>query len=504
MPRSPLDPALDPTLRDDWRVGPVVYQVFPDRFVPPDDPGALAARFPAPRRPRSWRQRPRKGRYLPELGVWSHELDFWGGDLHGVRRRLDHVAGLADVLYLNPVTPALTNHRYDPWDWAAVDPALGGEAALEALIADASGRGLEVVLDGVFNHMGRAGPRFQRALAGEGRGWFDFDPAFHDGYRAWADVKNLPAVRLEAPEVQAAAFAGPGSAVQRWLRAGVGGWRLDVAHDLGPSLLSALRAAAREARADAWVVGEVWNYPEGWLSCLDGVLNMFLRRQVLSLVRGELSPMGFGRDLGRLVGDCGLAGLLRSWLVLDNHDTPRLASELDEPWQRRLARVLQFTLPGAPVIYYGAELGLSGGHDPENRGPMPWSRVRGGDPALAWMRALVGLRRGLPSLRYGALRVVESERLVGFVRRTERVAETAVVLVNPGPEAVSERVTLRAPRLMSGTPMRDRLAEALGAERVVVGSCDCGTLPVTVAARSAVVLAPEMPPETGHSAYRRL
>ncbi|MCB9763603.1 MAG: glycoside hydrolase family 13 protein [Alphaproteobacteria bacterium] len=473
-----------------------MYQVFPDRFAPPDAPPPPAP----PRRARPWSKTPRKGRYLPSAGVWSHELHVWGGTLTGVRAHLDHVAALADVLYLNPIHDALTNHRYDARDWTRVDPLLGTRDDVVALAEDLHRRGLRLMLDGVFNHLGRTAPAFQRALThpdAPERAWFDLDARYTHGARSWFDVFNLPEVRLEHPAVRKLAFEGPDSVVQRWLREGADGWRLDVAHDLGPALCAAIRQGARAAKPDAWVVGEVWNDPRGWLDTLDGVLNMHLRVLLLELVDGTLAPARFGRLLERHLADAGIEGLLRSWLVLDNHDTPRLASRLPKPWQRRLAQTLQLALPGSPVLYYGVEIGMTGDGDPTNRAPMRWDEVPG-HPELERLRTLLDLRRRLPALRFGDATVLDGEGLVAFTRHTDRVEETVLVLVNPGPEPVTERLALRDPRLMSGSPLEDALHPG---ETVHV---DAGTVRVSVPARGARLLTPRMPPAWGYDPYRRL
>ena len=111
------------------------------------------------------------------------------------------------------------------------------------------------------------------------------------------------------------------------------------------------------------------------------------------------------------------------------HDLPRLHTEFPEAGPRRLLQALQFTLPGAPNLYYGVEVGMEGGPDPANRGPMRWDRVQANHPELAWVRQLIALRREHRALRVGDFRSVESQRLFAFERHTDRVLETVVVLV---------------------------------------------------------------------------
>ncbi|HLO97916.1 MAG TPA: alpha-amylase family glycosyl hydrolase, partial [Fimbriimonas sp.] len=116
----------------DWRNGAIVYQIFVDRFVAPSDRKAKAKFFKAPKTYKEWSETPKGGHFSPELGVWTHELDFWGGDLKGVTSKLDYIKGLgAEIVYLNPIHEAFTNHKYDATDYLKVDPAFGTQADLK-------------------------------------------------------------------------------------------------------------------------------------------------------------------------------------------------------------------------------------------------------------------------------------------------------------------------------------------------------------------------------------
>ena len=225
----------------DWRAGAVVYQVFVDRFAPSSDLDAKRALYPAPKTLRAWHETPAKGHFVESAGVWSHEIDFWGGDLASVRGKLDHLRAIsADVLYLNPIHLAYTNHKYDSADYLEVSPEYGSRADLRMLVGDAHGRGLKVVLDGVFNHVGRRHRLFEEAMRDPNskyRSWFFIGSEYPNGYRGWADVANLPDLHVEREEVREHLWNSPDSAVRSYLRDGVDGWRLDVASDLGPHFL---------------------------------------------------------------------------------------------------------------------------------------------------------------------------------------------------------------------------------------------------------------------------
>jgi glycosidase len=441
--------------REDWRYGTVLYQIFVDRFAPSERLASKSEHYLPPRRIRSWDELPERGEYLLEERNSRAELDFWGGDLQSVMGRLDHIQSLGvETVYLNPIFEAFTNHKYDASDYLKVDPQYGSNEELRALRDELHRRGMRLMLDGVFNHMGRRSPHFQAALAAGDGSFFAVDGRYKLGYRGWRNVGNLPELNLENPAVRERLWKGPGSVVRRYLSEfGIDGWRLDVAPDVGFEYLAELTASAHEEKPDCVVIGECWNYPEEWLRVVDGIMNMHARTLTVEMVNGRLSPFACMRAIERMVADGGQEGLLRSHFVLDNHDLPRLRHVVPDNQKRALLRFLQFMLPGSPVIYYGSEVGMEGGHDPLNRAPMRWDLVSEENAELAWVRRLVELRRENPALRLGDHRALDATRLFAFLRVTDRARETILVLANPSDEPVTEVIPIRDSRWMDAAPV---------------------------------------------------
>lgn len=445
----------------DWRNGAIVYQVFVDRFAPSHDLDAKRHLYPAPKTLHNWAELPSRGCKVDELGVWSQELQFWGGDLTSLRGKLDYVQTLGvDVLYLNPIQLAYTNHKYDAIDYFKVSPEYGTRDDVIALAHDCHRRDMKLMLDGVFNHMGKHSPFFKEAMEieeSEYREWYFIGSEFTTGYRGWVDVPNLPEVRVENVKVRNRLWREADSVVQGYLRDGVDGWRLDVACDLGFNYLKELTDAAHDAKSDSWVVGEVWNYPEQWSPSLDGIMNMHARFLILSLMQGKIAPAHFGRLVARMIEDAGLEWMLKCWLVLDNHDTRRLRHEICSDELRHMAQVLQFTLPGSPVIYYGTELGMDGGDDPLCRAPMRWDLASDSNANLAFMKKLIAIRKSSRALRIGDFRLLDTDHLLAFARITDRVTETTIVIANPAGKHVREIIAVRDGKLMSSSELVDEL-----------------------------------------------
>ncbi|HMP42418.1 MAG TPA: alpha-amylase family glycosyl hydrolase [Roseiflexaceae bacterium] len=219
----------------DWRNGAIVYQVLVDRFAPSARLEDKRGLYPAPKVLRDWTEAPQPGNYLVDERLNSQELDFWGGDLASLLSRLDHVESLgADVLYLNPIHLAYTNHKYDALDFQKISPEFGDRTDFVRLAADVHARGMKLVLDGVFNHMGRNAPIFQDAITNPDsvwRNWFAIGPQYTGGARVWTGYQNLPELNLANPAVRAYLYEDPTSVLRSYLRDGADGWRLDTAFE---------------------------------------------------------------------------------------------------------------------------------------------------------------------------------------------------------------------------------------------------------------------------------
>ncbi len=465
----------------DWVRDAVFYQIFPDRF-------ARSGRVPVPGPLEPWDQPPT-----------SH--GFKGGDLYGVAEQLPYLADLGvNAIYLCPIFASASNHRYHTYDYMAVDPLLGGDDALRFLLDEAHARGIRVVLDGVFNHTGRGFWAFHHVLEnGAGspyREWFHFHQAAlngarpfrpypwhadHDawpadpadepadgkgdeafrrlGYRAWWGLPALPKLNTENPEVREHLM----TVAEHWLRFGIDGWRLDVPMEIHtPGFWQEFRTRVRGVNPEAYIVGEIWHECGPWLAGdrFDAVMNYPLAFAILGYAAQEhlnhaavgrqneyrngtvvRDGAGTGAELERLMALYDPAVTYVQLNLLDSHDSPRfrtLAGGDEAAW--RLATLLLATLPGAPCIYYGDEVGLEGDHDPDCRRSFPRDQARWNHESLAWTKAVLAMRHAVPVLRRGSFRVAGAAGLaMGFLRADEG-GEAAVVATNAGDGEVTLRL----------------------------------------------------------------
>jgi len=476
----------------DWHLESVVYEVFPDRFASAGlgiDPPEWAV-------PRGWNELPTgRGRQTP--------VEWFGGDLVGLERRLGHVASLgANVLYLTPVFPARTTHRYDATTFDSIDPLLGGDAALAALTSAAHARGIRVLGDLTTNHVGSAHAWFVAAQAGREpeRGFFYFDDSLPHGYESWAGVRTLPKLDYRSQELRRRVYEDDSSVVRRWLEPpfALDGWRIDVAHmtgrrhdvDVHVEVSHGVRSAAVAARPDALVVAEdPHDYrPDlragGW----HGTMNYpGFTRPVWSWLRADVLPpvpahefvelpVGVPRLSGEDAVECMMrfrAGvpwprIAHSWLILDSHDTARFRTIAGSRARQLVGVGMQMTSPGVPMVFAGDELGLEGAWGEDARRTMPWEQPEDWDAELLdAYRRLVALRRESPALARGGIRYAHvSPDAIAYLRETDD--ETVVCLA-----ARAAHEPVRVPLATLGGAELETLAgddaETAGGEAVLPG-----------------------------------
>lgn len=481
-------------------MGRIVYQVIVDRFVPAENLADKQSLYAYPRTLKQWHELPKGGSFMADAKYWSHELEFWGGDLKSLMTKLDYLKELdIDMLYLNPIFDSLSNHKYDASDYLKISPEYGDIQDLKALADALHQQNQRLILDGVFNHMGVNSPYFQSALdeSSPYRQWFYFGQSYPEGVRLWADAKSLPELNLENEAVKDYIYKKESSVIRSYLKQGVDGFRLDVAFDIGYDILKDLTNHAHQEKDTALIVGETWNYPKRWLNAMDGVMNFTLREIIFHTVEQTFSPKKTNTLLEKMVTDCGVDALLKSWNILDNHDTVRLNHRLKQPDQI-LAEVMQFTFPGSPNLYYGSELGMTGGNDPENRAPMAWDLYDETSERLAWVKRLIQVHKQEKALMVGDYLPLLSESFIAYERHTDDVSDTVLVIINPSEKTQEEHILVPDSSLMNFSKFDILLGDTKEVSMVA------GLLKVKLEPKSFVLLKPSTQPEKSYTPYKRV
>ncbi|MGL1935510.1 MAG: glycoside hydrolase family 13 protein [Fibrobacterales bacterium] len=386
-----------------WVKSAIFYQIFPDRFA--------------------------RSSSVTPIGVykeWGSEptyANIMGGNLRGVIEKLDYLTDLGiTALYLCPIFTSASNHRYHTHDYFEIDPILGTLDDFKELIAAAHDRDIKIVLDGVFNHCSRGFFQFNSVLEqGEES---PFTEWFHINhypikpytrtktveYECWWNNKALPKFNTDNAEVRNFIF----SVAEYWLSLGIDGWRLDVPNEIDDdSFWREFRKRVKAINADAYIVGEIWDDPSRWLAGdqFDAVMNYRIRQAVLNVLckvpKGDQSSLG-----NKISTEHFLRLLQKSFTVsephaqmnlLGSHDTHRIMTIAKGSHERVMqAFALLFFLPGAPCIYYGDEIGLAGGADPECRRCFPWDTVEAESPLFVFVKEMISLRKRHRTLQSGA------------------------------------------------------------------------------------------------------
>ncbi len=433
----------------------VVYQIFPDRFYR-DASGSkgrvkkIAAAHPEATFHDEWNERPTLN--LDPANGDNMALDFFGGTLKGIRQKLDYIQSLgANVIYLNPIFRARTNHRYDTGSYEEVDPILGTTEDFIQLTEAAKKRGMHVMLDGVFSHTGADSQYFNRFGRYDSVGayqspdspyadWFTFEK-FPDKYKSWWGFYTLPAVDKSNPVYRQYLLNDENGVFPEWVKRGACGWRLDVADELPMDLLREMRTAIKNVDPESVLLGEVWEDASNKVSygtprsyvlgdTLDSVMNYPLRRGVIDFFNGvidayqlqrvilnqqEVYPAPFYYALMNLLGSHDRVRILNALCGYDRAGAIQmerteagkvtLTDHQLETAKKRYHEAIKLlcALPGAPTVYYGDEIGMTGMADPWNRAPMAWDFA---DEALrASIAELLNDRRNSPVLQTGHLRV---------------------------------------------------------------------------------------------------
>ncbi len=431
----------------EWGRDATIYQIFPDRFAR----SAAAAAEPTPH----WAVAAEWDDPPIHVGP-DTPLQFFGGDLDGITEHLDHLESLGmDCVYLTPVFPGESNHRYNASTFDEVDPLLGGDDAYRRLIDAAHARGMTVLGDLTSNHTGDTHEWFLAAREDVHCPERDFYYFAADGsYEGWKGHGTLPKLNYLDAEL-AARMHG---VVQRWLEFGIDGWRIDVANmtgrrgevDILHEVARGLRAAAADVRPDALVLAEHGHDASGDLDGdgWHGTMNYYgfsfpvwtwLRRPDGTVPSYGLpvgQPRRGGHDAFRTMREFharfGWQAVNSSWNILGSHDTPRIRTVTGSADRHHAAIVLQFCLPGVPMVFAGDELGQEGVDGEDSRRTMPWESQADWDTRTsAAYRALADLRRSHLALRRGGLRWVHlDEDVVGFLR--EHPSGSALVVVSRG------------------------------------------------------------------------
>lgn len=390
-----MNPA-DINVTPDWVNDTVWYQIFPDRFcngTPEKNTEEILA----------WRSGP------------VTNAQRFGGNLAGIRQRLDYLQDLGiNGIYLNPILKAESNHKYDTTDYEKIDPAFGDEKEFALLVKEAHEHGIHVMVDAVFNHCGRKFAPWMDVLE-KGKDspyadWFMINDwtelcrkaDTRDGrFYSFAFADGMPKLNTNNEKVQEYFCA----LCESWIRDyDIDGIRFDVGNEISHSFLKKMRKRVRALKPEIYLLGEIWHDASQWLAGdeYDSVMNYPLMSGIHDFF---IDKKRTGKDFEYMINRCYTMYMQQCnnvlFNLLDSHDTERLMNrfhDLDIFYQQL---ALLFTMPGSPCIYYGTEIAMEGGFDPDCRRCMPWEELdkEENQGRIREIKKLIALRRSDPACR---------------------------------------------------------------------------------------------------------
>jgi len=404
----------------EWVKDAVFYQIFPDRFCNGDltnDP--------------------------PETEPWGNppnRTNFFGGDLQGIIEKLDYLQGLGvNALYLNPIFKARTNHKYDTTDYFEIDPSFGSNDLFIKFVHELHRRDMRIILDGVFNHCGDSIWAFEdvkiHGASSRYADWFIVRSfpvtANPPSYYTCGGAPYLPKFNINNPQVQDYIF----QVATHWLKeASIDGWRLDCCQKIPLLFWQEFRKIVKDVNPQAYLVGEIWREAAPCIQgdTFDGITNYRLRELILSYCAAFiLDAEDFSYEMEQLYKSLGSAAPAMLNL-LGCHDTPRILTVFQGEVDRMLiALAFLFTTIGTPLIYYGDEVGLLGGMDPDCRRTMQWQEGLWNLRIQNAYRKLIDLRKHHIALRRGNFEsLLAFERVFAYRRILEK--DEVIIILNPG------------------------------------------------------------------------
>ena len=380
--------------------------------------------------------------------------DFYGGNLKGIISKLNYLKSLGvSIIYLSPIFESQSNHKYDTGDYKSIDPMFGDERIFEELIEEASKKGMNIILDGVFSHTGDDSIYFNKygnydsvgAYQSENskyRSWYNFEK-YPDKYSCWWGVKSLPNVNELEKSYIDYIIKDEDSVIKKWMNYGVKGWRLDVVDELPTQFLEELRDETLNIDKESILIGEVWEDASNKISYeerrkyllgkqLNGVTGYLFKDIVVDFLKNNIDSSEVYNRFMSIKENYPKEAFKSNLNLIGTHDTRRILTELNEDIELlKLAVAMQMTFEGVPYVYYGDETGLLGEKDPDNRRTYPWKNED--KDILNFYKKIIKYRKHSEVLVSGETKFLNlyNPNVFGYIRYVQNEnTDNILVLIN--------------------------------------------------------------------------
>jgi len=416
----------------DWISNAIFYQIFPERFANGDTTND-------PLNTVKWGGKPEYN-------------NFFGGDLMGIIDNLDYIEELGiNAIYLNPIFLSPSNHKYDMSDPMKIDPHFGDIKIFKTLLDSCHSVGIKVILDGVFHDTGRSHWAFQDVIENGKNSqfvnWYDIysfpvGPIDKPNYKCWWGFGALPSLMTKNPDVRAYLF----KEVRYWTEMGIDGWRLDCANEVEDEFWRMFRDTVKSINPQCYILGEIWGDGSNWLKgdMFDAVMNYRCRDACLDFFAYDrMTSKQFIQKYFSMIASYLPNVNYSSFNLLGSHDTPRFITLCNGNKDKmKLAWFFQMTMLGAPSIYYGDEIGMEGGKDPDCRKCFVWDTLTQDRELLRYMQKLIEIRKSTPAIMMGNVieyDIPDDNSIVMFKKYND---SAVVVLLNKSDDTINYPINI--------------------------------------------------------------
>lgn len=420
----------------EWVKDTIWYQIFPERFAngnPSLNP---------------------KGT-LPWGSADPTPTSFFGGDFEGIMQHLDYLVELGiNGIYFTPIFRAPSNHKYDTIDYFEIDPQFGDKKTFKKLVDLCHQKGIRVMLDAVFNHCGYYFAPFQDVLKNgknsKYKDWFHIhefplQTTPRPNYDTFAFVEQMPKLNTENPEVKQYLL----DVATYWIREfDIDGWRLDVANEVDHQFWREFRQAVKAVKPDAYILGEIWHDAMPWLrgDQFDAVMNYpFTNGAIRFFAKGEIRAEQFANVIMNVLHSYPINVNEVAFNLLGSHDTPRILTVCNDDVRKvKLLFLFLLSFTGSPCIYYGDEIGMTGGQDPGCRKCMIWDENKQNRDIFEHVKKLISLRKAHPALgSRGSITFIDANNETNHIIYTKTYKhKTILIIINNSDQNIKVPVPL--------------------------------------------------------------
>lgn len=430
-----------------WYKNGIVYQIVIDRFCN----GSKNEKILNPKKNSfiygRWDDTPM---YIKDNSGNIARWDFYGGNLLGIIKKLDYIKSLGvSIILLSPIFKAASNHKYDAGDYEKVDEMFGDEEDFQTLCREAEKRDMKIVLEGVFSYTGSDSRYFNKlgnyneigayqSPNSKYYNWYKFS-RYPYRYESWWGISERPNIDVMNSSYIDYIIKGKDSVIKKWIKKGAAGWKLNVTDELPDEFIQIINEELKKSGKETVLIGDIWDDASNKISYskrrqylngfeVQSVTNYPLRESLINFGRGYISSYNLKHKILSIYENYPREAFFSNLNIIGTSDTERILTALNGDIQiLKILAVIQFTLPGVPLLYYGDEAGIKGGKEPDNRRSYPWGNEDTG--LIDFYKKLAGIRNRYESLKKGELKIYHTDdQIFAFERRFEN--EKTLVIVN--------------------------------------------------------------------------